>query len=54
MSEGKAMSRREEWLEFWEGREAPFLRALPYVLLVLCVSQVSNALEHVTSDEGLV
>jgi signal transduction histidine kinase len=37
MSTGKAMSRREEWLEFWERREAPFLRALPYVLLVLCV-----------------
>ncbi|HEY1567721.1 MAG TPA: sensor histidine kinase [Solirubrobacteraceae bacterium] len=31
------MSRREEWLEFWERREAPFLRLLPYVLLVLCV-----------------
>jgi hypothetical protein len=36
MSTGKPMSRRQEWLEFWEGREAPFLRALPYVLLVLC------------------
>ncbi|HTU98573.1 MAG TPA: sensor histidine kinase [Solirubrobacteraceae bacterium] len=32
------MSRREEWLEFWEGREAPFLRVLPYVLLLLCVA----------------
>ncbi len=38
MSTGKAMSRREEWLEFWERREAPFLRLLPYVLLVLCVA----------------
>jgi signal transduction histidine kinase len=37
MSTGKSMSRREEWLEFWERREAPFLKALPYVLLVLCV-----------------
>src|SRR6185312_7946949 len=37
MSTGKPMSRREEWLEFWERREAPFLRLLPYVLLVLCV-----------------
>ncbi|MGH2892251.1 MAG: hypothetical protein ACRDPM_03140, partial [Solirubrobacteraceae bacterium] len=37
MSTGKPMSRREEWLEFWERREAPFLRALPYVLLLLCV-----------------
>jgi signal transduction histidine kinase len=36
MSTGKATSRREEWLEFWERREAPFLRALPYVLLLLC------------------
>jgi signal transduction histidine kinase len=37
MTTGKPMSRREEWLEFWERREAPFLRLLPYVLLVLCV-----------------
>jgi signal transduction histidine kinase len=37
MSTGKPMSRREEWLEFWERREAPFLRLLPYVLLILCV-----------------
>src|ERR1700742_1952358 len=37
MTIGKPMSRREEWLEFWERREAPFLRLLPYVLLVLCV-----------------
>jgi signal transduction histidine kinase len=37
MSTGKPMSRREEWLEFWERREAPFLRLLPYVLLLLCV-----------------
>jgi signal transduction histidine kinase len=36
MSTGKPMSRREEWLEFWERREAPFLRLLPYVLLLLC------------------
>jgi hypothetical protein len=36
MSTGKPMSRREEWLEFWEGGEVPFLRALPYVPLVLC------------------
>jgi signal transduction histidine kinase len=36
MSTGKPTSRREEWLEFWERREAPFLRLLPYVLLVLC------------------
>ena len=32
------MSRREEWLEFWERRESSFLRLLPYVLLVLCVA----------------
>src|SRR6201986_307634 len=38
MSEGKSMSRREEWLEFWERRETPFLRALPYVLLLLCIA----------------
>ena len=31
------MSRRDEWLEFWERRETPFLRALPYALLVLCI-----------------
>src|ERR1700753_2511077 len=37
MSSGKAMSRREEWLEVWERRESSFLRLLPYVLLVLCV-----------------
>lgn len=37
MSTGTPMSRREEWLEFWERREAPFLRVLPYVLLLLCV-----------------
>jgi signal transduction histidine kinase len=37
MTTDKPMSRREEWLEFWEGREAPFLRLLPYVLLLLCV-----------------
>jgi signal transduction histidine kinase len=37
MTTGEPMSRREEWLEFWERREAPFLRLLPYVLLVLCV-----------------
>jgi signal transduction histidine kinase len=37
MSTGKPMSRAEEWLEFWERRETPFFRALPYVLLVLCV-----------------
>jgi signal transduction histidine kinase len=38
MSTGKPTSRREEWLEFWERREAPFLRAMPYVLLLLCVA----------------
>jgi len=38
MSETKPMSRREEWLEFWERREAPFLRVLPYVLLLLCTA----------------
>jgi signal transduction histidine kinase len=38
MSETKPMSRREEWLEFWERREAPFLRVLPYVVLLLCVA----------------
>ncbi|HEY6522588.1 MAG TPA: sensor histidine kinase [Solirubrobacteraceae bacterium] len=38
MSTGKPTSRREEWLEFWERREAPFLRLLPYVLLLLCVA----------------
>jgi signal transduction histidine kinase len=37
MSTGKPMSRREEWLEFWEQREARFLRLLPYVLLLLCI-----------------
>jgi hypothetical protein len=37
MSTGKPMSRRKEWLEFWERREAPFLRVLPYVLLLLCI-----------------
>ena len=31
------MSRRGEWLEFWERREVPVLRAMPYVLLLLCV-----------------
>ena len=38
MSTGKSMSRREEWLEFWERREAPFLRLLPYILLLLCIA----------------
>ncbi|HXD67789.1 MAG TPA: sensor histidine kinase [Solirubrobacteraceae bacterium] len=38
MSTGKAIRRREDWLEFWERREAPFLRAMPYVLLLLCVA----------------
>ncbi len=38
MSTVKPTSRREEWLEFWERREAPFLRLLPYVLLLLCVA----------------
>ncbi len=38
MSELQPMSRREEWLEFWERRERPFLRVLPYVLLILCVA----------------
>ncbi len=38
MTEGKPMTRAEEWLEFWERREAPFLRGLPYVLLVLCAA----------------
>jgi peptide/nickel transport system permease protein len=36
---------------------SPQLTILPglvIVLLVLCVSQVSNALEYVTSDEGVV
>jgi signal transduction histidine kinase len=37
MSEGRPMSRRDEWLEFWERREVPFLRALPCTLLVLCI-----------------
>jgi signal transduction histidine kinase len=36
MSEAKPMSRRDEWLEFWERRETPFFRALPYALLILC------------------
>jgi hypothetical protein len=31
------MSRRAEWLEFWERRQAAFLRALPCVLLLLCI-----------------
>src|ERR1700759_3129352 len=38
MSSRKAMSRREEWLEFWERRESSFLRLLPYVPLGLCVA----------------
>src|ERR1700733_1336399 len=38
MSEGSPMSRRDEWLEFWERREVPFFRTLPYALLVLCVA----------------
>ncbi len=38
MSTGKPMTRAEEWLEFWERREAPFFRVLPYVLLLLCVA----------------
>ena len=38
MSTGKPMTRAEEWLEFWERREAPFFRVLPYVLLILCVA----------------
>src|SRR5215475_7684959 len=38
MTQDKSMSRREEWLEFWERREVPVLRAMPYVLLVLCVA----------------
>ena len=38
MSTGKGIRRREDWLEFWERREAPFLRAMPYVLLLLCVA----------------
>jgi signal transduction histidine kinase len=37
MSEGRPMSRRDEWLEFWERREMPVLRVLPYALLVLCL-----------------
>jgi signal transduction histidine kinase len=37
MSEPQPLSRREEWLEFWERRELPVLRAMPYVLLALCV-----------------
>ena len=36
MNEAKPMSRRDEWLEFWERRETPFFRALPYALLILC------------------
>ena len=38
MSTGKPMTRAEEWLEFWERRETPFFRVLPYVLLILCVA----------------
>jgi signal transduction histidine kinase len=37
MNERNPMSRRDEWLEFWERREFPVLRLLPYPLLVLCV-----------------
>ena len=37
MSEARPMSRRDESLEFWERREVPFFRALPYALLVLCM-----------------
>ena len=36
MNEAKPMSRRDDWLEFWERRETPFFRALPYILLILC------------------
>jgi signal transduction histidine kinase len=38
MSTSKQTSRREEWLEFWERRETPFLRVLPYILLLPCVA----------------
>jgi signal transduction histidine kinase len=37
MSERQPMSRRDEWLEFWERREVPVLKAMPYALLLLCV-----------------
>jgi hypothetical protein len=47
------MSRREEWLEFWERREAPFLRILPYVLLLLCVG-FDIATRHGVGGEATV
>ena len=37
MSERQPMSRHDEWLEFWERREVPVLKAMPYALLLLCV-----------------
>jgi signal transduction histidine kinase len=37
MSEPHPMSRRDEWLEFWERRELSFFMVLPYPLLALCV-----------------
>jgi signal transduction histidine kinase len=37
MSERRPMPRHDEWLEFWERREVPVLRALPYAMLVLCI-----------------
>lgn len=37
MSESHPMSRRDEWLEFWERRELKFFTAMPYPLLALCV-----------------
>jgi signal transduction histidine kinase len=37
MSESHPISRREEWLEFWERRELKFFTAIPYPLLALCV-----------------
>ncbi len=37
MSERQPTSRRDEWLEFWERREVPVLKAMPYALLLLCV-----------------
>jgi len=36
MTEQTPMSRRQEWLEFWEQRELTFLRTLPFPLLALC------------------
>lgn len=37
MTENASVSKREEFLEFWERRERRFMMAVPYVLLAMCV-----------------